>query len=145
MRRLGTDSVRGVLFSLVLVLPSAGTISHYSALGYAGLILYLLIAVPLLTLWYIYSRVFESRLVHIKWLWIALSVSLLVFVVALSTLGYDLANRHIIWGDNLRDEMLDGLVKELLNGRYPYHFVLGPEEVAGELPGAIMLAIPFVL
>ncbi|MFC1935225.1 hypothetical protein ACFLX9_00435 [Chloroflexota bacterium] len=66
-------------------------------------------------------------------------------MAALATVGHGLVSSGIIWGANLRGEMLDGHVTELLHGRYPYYFDFGPTEVAGFLPGATILATPFVV
>src|SRR5229473_6969485 len=125
-----------------LVIPSCGVIQKY--FGNIGLLIYLVAATAILWLVYRYrlelvlSRLSERGSVYLL---------LLTFValIAIFAIVYPKANVHIAGRGSDADDGLNLAVNELLNGRYPYSARTYLDNPISPLPGAILLAIPFVL
>jgi hypothetical protein len=134
----------GALFTLAfsLLVPSIGAVQKY--LGLAGLASYVATVLVALFVGYRYvlpwvlaacSERLAVRLAVAAWL-----VLLTAFVVV-----YPIANAGIVGGGTDRDEALNIAVWELLAGRYPYYPRTYLNAPISPLPGAILLAMPFVL
>ena len=125
-----------------LVIPSCGVIQKY--FGNIGLLIYLVAATAILWLVFRYllelvlSRLSERGSVYLL---------LLTFValIAIFAIVYPKANVHIAGRGSDADDGLNLAVNELLNGRYPYSVRTYLDNPISPLPGAILLAIPFVL
>jgi hypothetical protein len=148
MNRLASSSSRlnwsllGFAFSLFI--PSTGVLQKY--LGTAGVVSYIVVASLTLLLFVRYrfvitklaSTVTERQVVILTA--VTFAVILIAFVV-----GYPIANSGIVGGGSDCDEALNTATTELLQGHYPYY----PRTYLGNpispLPGALLLAIPFVL
>ncbi len=125
-----------------LVFPSLGVIQKY--LGNVGVVIYLIAAVAVLWISGRYlSQLFLSRLSERQ----ALYLVLLTFaaLVAIFAIVYPKANVHIAGRGSDADDGLNLAVNELLQGRYPYYARTYLDNPLSPLPGAILLAIPFVL
>ncbi|HSP63013.1 MAG TPA: hypothetical protein VLQ90_08540 [Pyrinomonadaceae bacterium] len=68
-----------------------------------------------------------------------------VVLVAIFAIVYPKANVHIAGRGSDADDGLNLAVNELLKGRYPYHARTYLDNPISPLPGAIVLATPFVL
>jgi hypothetical protein len=73
-------------------------------------------------------------------MWLTLLGLLVAFVIV-----YPVANSGLMGGGSDRDEALNIAVAELVHWRYPYYNKTYLEGPISPLPGAIVLAIPFVL
>jgi hypothetical protein len=125
-----------------LLFPSCGVIQKY--FGNIGLLIYLAAATAILWFAYRYlAALFLSRLSERE----AGYLVLLTFValVAIFAIVYPKANVHISGRGSDADDGLNLAVNELLNGRYPYSARTYLDNPISPLPGAILLAIPFVL
>lgn len=78
---------------------------------------------------------------HIMWL-TAATFALLIGIFAMV---YPFANAGIVGGGTDRDEALNIAVTEMLHGRYPYYPRTYLNAPISPLPGAILLATPFVM
>jgi hypothetical protein len=132
-------TLAGLILSVVI--PSTGVAWKY--LGYPGVVVYL-VAASLLML--AGRRVLFPRLM--RWLagrdlWPAAAtlVLLCIFVAVL----YPVANSGVIGGGSDRDDMVNVAAGELLRGNYPYYGTTYLGNPISLLPGALILAVPFVL
>lgn len=125
-----------------LALPTLGIVVKYG--GICGLAVYLT-ALPLTLLIYArfasavaVSRVSESR---------GFLLALLAFLVLTVTFAvvYPIADAGRVVGGSDSDDALDLAVSELVHGRYPYRPHTYLDNPISPLPGAVLLAIPFVL
>ena len=131
-------------FALSAFIPSTAVVQRH--LGLAGVIGYLLLAsaalLLLLKVRHPLAR-FASRITESQALWLAGLTFLLLLVAFLVV--YPVADSGSFGGGSDNDDALDNAVTELLHGRYPYY----PETYLGnlpaQLPGALVLAAPFVL
>jgi hypothetical protein len=131
-------------FALSLLIPSTAVIQRY--LGTAGVAGYLILASLVLLL---FAKVrhpltsFASRVTGRQVLWLSALTFLALLVAFL--LIYPVADSGVVGGGSDNDDALDNATTELLHGRYPYY----PETYLGnlpaQLPGALLLAAPFVL
>src|SRR5713226_9351322 len=124
-----------------LVLPSCGVIQKY--FGNPGLLIYLVAASTILWIAYSYlSGLILSRLSEKQALYLA--VASFVVLVAIFALLYTSANVHVAGRGSDADDALNLAVSELLHGRYPYYGQTYLHNAIANLPGAILLATPFV-
>ena len=131
-------------FALSLLIPSTAVVQRY--LGTAGLAVYLLVASLILLLFARYRYALAelaSRVTGRQVLWLAALTFLALLIAFL--LIYPVADSGVVGGGSDNDDALDNATTELLHGRYPYY----PETYLGnlpaQLPGAVLLAVPFVL
>ena len=125
-----------------LVVPSCGVIQKY--FGNVGLLIYLAAATAIL--WLVYRYLFELVLLRLSERE-SVYLVLLTFValIAIFAIVYPKANVHIAGRGSDADDGLNLAVNELLHGRYPYYARTYLDNPLSPLPGAILLAIPFVL
>ena len=126
------------MLATILVIPSTRDVHRF--VGTAGLFVYAGAVVVALALFHkvivhrFLARISESQT---KWLTVITVAALLLMIAVV----FPFANLGV--GD--RDEALTAAADELIRGRYPYT----PEDYSGPLitpgPGAVILAIPFVL
>jgi hypothetical protein len=125
-----------------LVVPSCGVIQKY--FGNVGLLIYLAAATAILWLAYRYlAELFLLRLSERESVYLVLLT--FVALIALFAIVYPKANVHIAGRGSDADDGLNLAVHELLNGRYPYSVRTYLDNPISPMPGAILLAIPFVL
>jgi hypothetical protein len=128
--------------ALCLVVPSCGVIQKY--FGNVGLLIYLVAATAIL--WLVYRYLLElvlSRLSERESVYLLLLT--FVALIAIFAIVYPKANLHIAGRGSDADDGLNLAVNELLKGRYPYYARTYLDNPLSPLPGAILLAIPFVL
>src|SRR5258707_2100131 len=129
-------------FVFCLLFPSFGVVQKY--FGSPGLLIYLVTATAILWLAYRYLadlillRLSERESVYLVLLTFAALIAIFAIV-------YPKANVHIAGRGSDADDGLNLAVNELLNGRYPYSARTYLDNPISPLPGAILLAIPFVL
>ena len=135
-------SIRAVIFALVLIVPSLGSIQH-SPLGNTGVVVYSLVAFPLLVIAYLLLPLFlPSRISNRGARMLGWG---LVLTLCLATMvALPLVNRGIPPGKNVRVATVTLAVSELLQARYPYHVAVSEREPVTLLPGSLFLAVPFV-
>jgi hypothetical protein len=131
-------------FALSLFIPSTAIFQKY--LGIAGVVIYLAIASLSLLFLFRYrntlarltSKVTERQV-------LLLAIFTFLFILTAFLVVYPIANSGIVGGGSDGDEALNIAATELLHGRYPYY----PETYLGNpispLPGAVLLALPFVV
>ena len=124
-----------------LVFPSLGVIQKY--FGKPGLVVYTVVGPAALWIAFRYSPLVLSRLSQPYSLYLLLLT--FVALVAIFAIVYPKANVHIAGRGSDADDGLNLAVNELLSGRYPYYARTYLDNPLSPLPGAILLAIPFVL
>jgi len=145
-RQFAPDTSRRVRtfagLAFCLVLPSCGVIQKY--FGNPGLLIYLVAAMAILWLAYRYLfELFLSRLSERQAQFLA--VATFVALIAVFALVFPRANVHVAGRGSDADDALNLAVSELLHGRYPYYGQTYLHNAIANLPGAILLATPFVL
>ena len=131
-------------FAGSLFVPSTAIIQRY--LGLAGVAAYLLVASAVLILLVRYRHALAkraSRITGSQVLWLATLTLLLVLVAFLVI--YPIADSGVVGGGSDTDDALDSATTELLHGGYPYYTRTYLGNPTSQLPGAIILAVPFVL
>lgn len=131
-------------FALSLLIPSTAVFQKY--FGVAGVVGYILVAslVLLLCVKYRYALAkLASRVSERQVLWLA-ALTFLIILIAFA-LVYPVADSGIVGGGSDSDDALDNATTELLHGRYPYYPKTYLGGLPAQLPGALLLAIPFVL
>jgi hypothetical protein len=124
-----------------LVFPSLGVIQRY--FGKPGLVVYAVVAPAALWIAFRYGPRVLSRLPQQYSLYLLLLT--FVALVVIFAIVYPKANVHIAGRGSDADDGLNLAVNELLHGRYPYYARTYLDNPLSPLPGAIVLAIPFVL
>jgi hypothetical protein len=134
----------GELFILAfsLLIPSIGAVQKYT--GLVGLACYMAVACTVL---FIGDRLVFPWLLAVCSEQLAVAIALLAGLVLLVAFAvvYPVANAGVVGGGTDRDEALNIAVSELLAGRYPYYPRTYLNAPISPLPGAIVLATPFVL
>ncbi len=130
------------LLTVILVIP--GTREVHRFLGDTGLIVYAGGVLLALALFHkVIAKRFQTRISESQATWLAVFTVLTLFVMI--TVAFLISDSGRIGGGGDRHEALTVAVDELIRGRYPYT----PEVYTGlpitPGPGAIFLAIPFVL
>jgi hypothetical protein len=127
---------------LWLLIPSLAVVQKY--LGIAGVVAYA--SVVTLVLYIGHRWVFRAFTLRVSeetvpWLVVATFLALLLMFLIL----YPLANSGIVGPGSDRDEALNIASTELLRGHYPYYQETYFGNPISPMPGALLLAIPFVL
>jgi hypothetical protein len=131
-----------VVVALWLFFPSMAVVQKF--LGVAGVVAYASVMTLFLYIGYKWAfRAFCSRVPEraIPWLVAATFLTLLLMFVVV----YPLADSGIVGRGSDRDEALNIGVMELLRGHYPYYQETYFGNAISPMPGALLLAIPFVL
>ena len=132
-----TNSRQGfVCLWLVLVLPSSFVVHKY--LGWEGTILYSIGVAPSIAL----ARRLFTRLSTRTLAWLVLLTSILVAVAFFVV--YPIANTHAAGAGSDDDDALNLGAMALFAGRSPYAHTTYLGNVLHHLPGAFILATPFV-
>jgi hypothetical protein len=125
-----------------LILPSCGIVQKY--FGNLALVFYLIAAPTFLWISYRFlSGPFLSRLSESHALY--LTVATFVALGVMFAYVYPKANTQIMGHGSDADDALNLAAHELLNGRYPFYVETYLHNPIGILPGAVLLALPFVL
>lgn len=129
-------------FTLSLVVPSTVILDKY--LGLAGVIAYGVTSSIVLP--FVHRHFFDRLVPAItRKEAIGLGAGIVVLLVVMFSVGYPFANSGVIGPGSDRDEHLQIGTTELLHGRYPY-YRRGPYDgFISQMPGAFILAVPFVL
>jgi len=128
--------------ALSLTAPSLGIVEKY--FGQTGALFYLLLAVSMLSpihtrlVPYLAAR-FSIR--QTRWFVVVTFIALALLFFAV----YPLANSGLLGGGSDRDEALNQATRAVLSGHYPYSEKTYLGNLISPLPGAIFLAMPFVL
>jgi hypothetical protein len=124
------------------LIPSLGVIQKY--FGISGIVVYLLVvpAAIFLCLW-IFLPFFVTRISETQAFW--LTLVFLACLVGIFLVVFPIADVHIPGKGSDSDDGLNLAVRELLNFRYPYHVRAYLGNPISELPGAILLSLPFVI
>jgi hypothetical protein len=131
-----------IIFAFSLLIPSTETLEKY--FGLLGVVSYFIIASLLLLFGFGYFfRRLVSRITDKLLLWLT-GFSFLILLVAFIII-YPIANSGVFGGGSDNDEALNLATTELLKGHYPYHIQTYLQMTPSILPGALILAIPFVL
>jgi len=131
-------------FALSLFIPSTAIVQRH--LGLVGVAAYLLVASAVLLLLVKYRHALAERASRItgrQVLWLTTLTFLLVLAAFL--IVYPIADSGVIGGGSDNDDALDGAATELLHGRHPYYARTYHGNATPQLPGAVLLAAPFVL
>jgi len=125
-----------------LFIPSIGAVQKYT--GLAGLAGYgvAVLAVLIIGERYVFPWLLGACSERLA---IGLAVVVGIVLVAAFVFIYPIANAGVVGGGTDRDEALNIAVWELLSGRYPYYPRTYLNAPISPLPGAILLAMPFVL
>jgi hypothetical protein len=131
-----------IAFALCLLFPSTDTIQKY--FGLKAVPAYLFIGFCLLL---ISSRLILPRFISIVTERQALFLALLTFLglVLVFSILYPMAQAGIVGGGSDQDDALNIAATELIHGRYPYYPKTYLDNPIAPLPGAVILAVPFVL
>jgi hypothetical protein len=131
-----------VVAVLWLLIPSLAVVQKF--LGIAGVVAY--VSVVTLILYIGHRWVFEAFTLRVSeeavpWLVVATFLALLLMFLIM----YPLADSGIVGPGSDRDEALNIASRELLRGHYPYYQETYFGNAISPMPGAVLLAIPFVL
>lgn len=131
-----------LLFILLILIPSTGQVQKY--LGNAGVALY--VFVGLLSFLAIYKHGFP-KVVSVLTDRQALLLTMITFLglIAVFAVVYPIVNSGIVGGGSDRDDALNIAALELTHGHYPYYAKTYLGNLISPFPGAIILAVPFVL
>ena len=131
-----------IAFALCLLIPSTDTIQKYC--GSKAVVPYIFIGFCLLQIGHklILPR-FICFVTERQALWLAV-LTLLGLVLVFSIL-YPIAQAGLVGGGSDQDDALNVAATELIHGRYPYYAKTYLDNPIAPLPGAVILAVPFVL
>jgi hypothetical protein len=142
---------RGALLAWFLILPSLGLIQKYAGTTLA----FAVAGVGVILFVWIGGRPWVATAAGVSdGRWMSWPLALLLGVmVAGFVVVYPLTNTHTgtaatyapIGGGSDRDESLQLGVREVLAGRYPYYQTTQLQNFVTQLPGSLVLAIPFAL
>jgi hypothetical protein len=129
-------------FSLFLLFPSTDTIQKY--LGSEGVAVYIFVGLIALLMCH---RLILPKLIFRVTEKQALFLALLTFLclILIFIVLYPIANSGAVSGGSDADDALNIAAIELLHGRYPYYPKTYLGNTIAPLPGAVLLAVPFVL
>ena len=145
--------VAGALLAWFLIFPSLGLAQKYG--GIRGVLVYGAVTTALLMLLAWHHRRVIDRLRHIdlrvvQWALVAVFAG----VTALVSVLYPVSNSGeaswlspsgVVGGGSDRDEALNLGVRAVLEGRYPYYERTHLDNLVSQLPGSLLLAMPFVV
>jgi len=113
-------------------------------LGLMGVAAYIAVASLALFAGYKYFfKIFFSRVTEKGVFWLTLATLLFLLLIFLA--AYPTVNAGVVGPGDDTEDALNGGVGELLNGHYPYRAETYAGNPVGTMPGALLLAIPFVL
>jgi hypothetical protein len=138
-----TFSFQKIGFAVVLLLPSTWLFEKY--LGLAGVFAYLVMA-GMLLVWLDRSQGIAGlfdKLTERQAVWLIFLTLTLLLVAFLSI--YPQADAGVVGGGSDSDDALDLAAAELIHGRYPYYPTTYLDNPISPLPGAVILALPFVV
>lgn len=130
------------LFTLVLIFPSLGQLLKYT--GLPGFILYSIVVYTGLSL-------FSRHAFPLFYQKVSQKDAVILFVIIMLLLAfnfhriYPLADAGIIGGGNDRDDALNLAAEQILSLQYPYSVRTYLGNPISPLPGAVLLALPFVI
>jgi uncharacterized membrane protein len=127
---------------LALVFPSSYVVAKF--LGLAGIVAYFAFVAIVVVAGHRWLLVRGGWDLTGRWFWLLAGV-LFLFITVLFLIGYPLANSGLFGQGSDRDDALNVAVNELLQGRYPYHPQTYLNNPISPMPGALLLAGPFVL
>src|SRR6476620_4337386 len=147
------NATNAALCATFVLFPSLGIIQKYFRTR--GALVYLAIALLLFVAAVRRNAGLHSRIEALdrRWAWRLASALFVALVVAFAVL-YPMSNSGerswistsgIAGGGSDRDESLNLGVVELLHGRYPYYAVTQLGNPVSQMPGSLVLAVPFVL
>src|SRR5829696_1085139 len=131
-----------VVTVLWLLIPSLAVVQKFLAI--AGVVAYASVVTLVLYIGHRWVfRAFTLRMSEeaVPWLVVATFLALLLMFLIM----YPLANSGIVGPGSDRDEALNIASTELLRGHYPYYQETYFGNAISPMPGALLLAIPFVL
>lgn len=129
-------------FTLCLIFPSCGVIQKY--LGNLGLVTYLVLAPVLLWIVYRYASVRFLSLISERQVLYLATITFVALIVIFAFV-YPKANTHVNGHGSDADDALNLAAHELLSGRYPFYVETYLHNPIGIFPGAVLLALPFIL
>ena len=131
-----------IAFALCLLIPSTDTIQKY--FGSKAVAAYIFIGFCLLQLGH---KLILPRFICFVTERRALFLALLTFlgVVLVFSILYPIAQAGLVGGGSDQDDALNIAATELIHGRYPYYPKTYLDNPIAPLPGAVFLAVPFVL
>jgi len=147
------NATNAALCATFVLFPSLGIIQKYFRTR--GALVYLAIGLLLFVAAVRRNAGLHSRIEALdrRWAWRLASALFVALVVAFAVL-YPMSNSGerswistsgIAGGGSDRDESLNLGVVELLHGRYPYYAVTQLGNPVSQMPGSLVLAVPFVL
>jgi len=147
------NATSAALCATFLLFPSLGIIQKYFRTR--GALVYVAIGLLLFVAAIRHNAGLRSRIdaVDRRWAWRIAAALFVALVVAFAVL-YPLSNSGerswiatagIAGGGSDRDESLNLGVTELLHGRYPYYAVTQLGNPVSQMPGSLVVAVPFVL
>ncbi len=140
-----SDLVRSLLgFAASLVLPSTALLQKY--LGIWGAIVFSGIALCALSLFVRYGHTLTIPLMRVtdRQIFLLSALTFVVIVVAFGLL-YPVVNSGVTGSGSDQDDALNVGAAELIQGRYPYYPRTYLDNPISPMPGALFLAVPFVL
>lgn len=138
--RTGERAALGLAF--VLMGPSLGHVQKYT--GTWGVFLYVL---GVFAFWALVPRLIRQVDAHVvpeRWVW-GLALGTGIALLLLFFVLYPLADSGIVGGGSDRDDALNLGVREIVQGRCPYHVTTYLGNPLSPLPGGMLLALPFVV
>ncbi len=143
MSQLESSGFEGtMLLSFSLLIPSMATIQKY--LGVGGAILYALLGGTLVYCGYVLVQRVRVPIVGERAALRLLAVTWITLFVVFRIL-YPLANSGALGPGSDRDDALEIGTRAVLRGEYPYYLRTYLQNPISPLPGAMILAVPFVL
>ncbi len=142
-------SIRGSIWALAglglsLVIPSVAVFQKF--LGIAGVVGYTLVAFFALGLLVKKGqRVLQLMAKVSARQEVLLTALTFLFLLMSFTVVYPIANSGVVGGGSDSDDALNIATTELLRGRYPYYPTTYLGNPITPMPGALLLAVPFVL
>jgi hypothetical protein len=131
-----------VVLVACLTFPSIPAVIRYT--GMVGVVAYVLLTVGAVA-WWCRARTITSasRLSPLATRWLMAGLLLVMLLLFLAV--YPLVNSSVPGQGSDRDDALNMAVRALLNGEHPYRELTYLGNPITPLPGALLLAIPFVL
>ncbi len=127
--------------ALCLLIPSAGVVQKYLGTPLVAVYLILGLVGVLLAEKWIYPRLISLN----SKLALALLVFTFCIVIVSFAVVYPLAQSGAVGGGSDADDGLNDAAARILQGQYPYYLRTYLDNALSPLPGAIFLAVPFVL
>ena len=128
--------------ALFILVPSTYEVAKYT--GDLGLVLFLVLGFIGFFLGYRYVVPrFLDVITERQSIYLAIATTILLAISF--TFVYPIVDTGVVGGGSDRDEALDLAARELVSGRYPYYPLTYLGALITPLPGAVILAIPFVL